>query len=60
MINASIAETPNAIDPKRFNNAICHERFPVLHENRECPTSTHTNPLATKKQIEPYISGTHT
>ena len=59
-INAATAETPNAIDPKRFNKAICHERLPVFHENMECPTSIHNSPLAIKKQVDPYTSGAHT
>ena len=59
-INADTAETPKAIEPTRFNNAILHEIFPICHDSSECPTSNHTSPLAIKKQMEPKASGAHT
>jgi len=59
-IKAAIAEIPKAIDPRRFKNAICHERFPIFQENKEWPISIHARPLAIKKQTDPYTSGTQT
>ena len=34
-IYAATAETPNAIDPKRFKNAISQEILPVFQDNKE-------------------------
>ena len=54
------ADTPNAIDPARLSAAMRHEMLRTRHDHQPWLTSNHASPLATRKQIEPTMSGTHT
>ena len=54
------AEAAKAIDPTRFSAVIDHDRLRGRHDHRTPLTSTHANPLATRKQIDPSASGVQT
>ncbi len=54
------ADTPNAIEPARLSAAMRHEMLPTRHDHQPWLTSNQARPLATRKQIEPTMSGTHT
>src|SRR6478609_3316227 len=54
------ADTPNAIEPARLSAAMRHEMLRMRHDHQPWLTSNHASPLATRKQIDPAMSGTHT
>src|SRR5690349_20004286 len=54
------ADTPNATDPARFSAAMRHEMLRVRHDHHPWLTSNQARPLATRKQMDPTMSGTHT
>ena len=54
------ADTPNAIEPTRFSAAMRHEMLRSRHDHQPWLTSNQARPLATRKQIDPTMSGTHT
>jgi hypothetical protein len=54
------ADTPNATEPARFSAAMRHEMLRTRHDHQPWLTSNQARPLATRKQIEPTMSGTHT
>ncbi len=54
------ADTPNAIEPARLSAAMRHEMLRSRHDHQPWLTSNQASPLATRKQIDPTMSGTHT
>src|SRR3954452_3102017 len=54
------ADTPNAIEPARLSAAMRHEMLRTRHDHQPWLTSNQASPLATRKQIDPTMSGTHT